>query len=153
MMDAGTAIAVGVGMFAGFRREWRCLRRGPPGRRFQLRFRRVRERARAHEDREDESARILRFAVAFILVGTGLCLLVFPLVYIPFLVAGAAMFASESLACARILDRAESGVRRGWALLNAKTGLSPQSAKVIGAILGLGCLALTGRYCYVALMH
>jgi hypothetical protein len=126
----------------------------PAGKRFQRRYRRVKERrARAHEGREDESTRVLRFAIAFLLLAVGICLILFPLVYIPFLAAGTALFASESLGCARLLDKAESGLRHGWAWFKARTGLPPQSAKVIGAILGLGCLALTGRYCYHALMH
>ncbi len=141
-------------MLSRIEREWRCLRRSPPGKRFQRRYRRVKERrARAHEGREDEASHILHFAVALILLAIGLCLIVFPLIYIPFLAAGTALFASESLVCARILDRTESGVRRAWAWFKAKTGLPPQSAKVIGAMVGLGCLVLTGRYCYNALIH
>jgi hypothetical protein len=141
-------------MFANIQREWRCLKDSPPGKRFQRRYRRVRERrARAHEGREDEPTRILRFSIAFVLLAVGICLILFPLVYIPFLAAGTALLASDSLTCARLLDKAESGVRLVWAWFKAKAGLPPQSAKVIGAILGLGCLALTGRYCYNAFMH
>ncbi len=141
-------------MFAHIRREWRFLQHSPPGKRFQRRYRRVRERrARAHEGREDESTRILRISIAFVLLAVGICLILFPLVYLPFLAAGTALFASESLWCARLLDKTESGVRHGWAWFKAKAGLPPQSAKVIGAILGLGCLVLTGRYCYHAFMH
>ena len=97
-------------MFNAVRREWRLFRQSPPGKRFQRRYRRVRERrARAHEGREDESTRILRLAIAFVLLAVGICLILFPLVYIPFLAAGTALFASESLGCARLLDQGGVG--------------------------------------------
>lgn len=83
----------------------------------------------------------------------GLCLLVLPLVYIPFLVGGAVVFASESLASARALDRAEFAARSAWAYVKARTGITPHSARLIGAMVGIGCLALTGRYCYLAFLR
>jgi hypothetical protein len=137
-----------------FRREWTYLMRSPPGKRFQMRYRRVRERrARLHKGREDEATRLFWYAVALALVMVGFFLLVFPLVYIPFLAAGAAIFASESLACARLFDHTESSIRSGWASFRDKTGMSPRSAKVIGGLVALACLGLTGRYWYNALMH
>jgi amino acid permease len=141
-------------MVTDFKREWTCLRRSPPGKCFERRFRRVQaRRRRRHEGHEVESVRIFRFTLAFILFAVGLCLLVLPLVYLPFLLAGSMLFASESLTCARALDRTEEAARSGWAWFREMTGMTPQSAKVIGLIVGIGCLALTGRCCYLAFLR
>jgi hypothetical protein len=136
------------------KREWTYLMRSPPGKRFQMRYRRVRERrARLCKGREDEATRIFWYSVALVLFGLGFFLFVFPLVYIPFLAAGAAILASESLTCARLFDHAESAIRSGWASFRDKTGMTPRSAMVIGGLVALACLGLTGRYWYNALMH
>jgi hypothetical protein len=110
-------------------------------------------RSRHHQGREDESTRIFRFASAFVLIVIGLCLVVLPLVYIPFLVAGAVLFASESLTCARAFDRTEFASRSAWAWFKARTGITAQSLRVIGVVVVIGCLALTGRYCYLAFLR
>ena len=141
-------------MLTRLKREWTYLRRSPPGTRFQRRYHRVRaRRARHHEGPEYESTRILRLTAAFMLIVLGLFLLVLPFVYIPFLIAGAVLFASESLMCAQGLDRAEYAGRSAWAWLKVKTGISSHSAKLISVIVGIGCLALTGRYCYLAFLR
>ena len=131
-------------MITRIRREWRCLQDSPPGKRFQRRYRRTRDRrTRLYEGKEHEGPRILRIVLALVLLVIGCFMVLLPLVYLPFFVASGAIFASESLTVARILDRTEALGWSAWTKMREVTGLSPRSAKVIAAMLGLLCVALT----------
>jgi uncharacterized membrane protein YbaN (DUF454 family) len=141
-------------MITMIRREWRNLSHAPAGKRFQLRYRRTRDRRiREHESPDDAAPKVLRLVAGFVLLAIGLCLTLFPLVYIPFILASGAMFASESLTFAHMLDRLEVFCRRSWTAARRKAGLSPRSAKMIAAVVGIGCLVVMGFACYRSLSH
>lgn len=86
---------------------------GPPGRRFQERYRR-----KSATDR----GRLERWACVFAGIGltlVGIFFLAAPGPGIPILAVGLALIAQESAAVARLLDRAEVRVRRWWKRVRA----------------------------------
>jgi uncharacterized membrane protein YbaN (DUF454 family) len=89
----------------------------------------------------------MRVATALILLCVGLVLLFLPLVYIPFLLISAALFASESRYIAQTLDRIESWSRTCWDEFKAKFGISKRGATMIVGSFGLLSLALAGVTC------
>jgi hypothetical protein len=82
---------------------------------------------------------------AFVLLAIGFCVLLFPMIYIPFFLASSALFASESLTVARLLDEIELLGWSAWSWMVEMTGLSPRSAKVIAATLAV---VFTSCLCY-----
>jgi uncharacterized membrane protein YbaN (DUF454 family) len=90
--------------------------------------------------------RIGRFVVAVVCFVVGICLVVFPLVYVPFFILSAAMLASESPRFARILDHGETWSRSSWVKTQEKFGV--KNVKIAVWTLSIACLALTGRACY-----
>jgi len=141
-------------MFRTLRREWRCLVSSPPGKRFERRYRRSRDRrVREHEGQEKGAPRVIRLVAASVLFAIGLCVILFPMVYIPFFLLSGALFASESLWFARLLDQVELDAWEAWRAFRRKSGLSPLSIKVVAVALGIGCLVLTSCVYLNALNH
>ena len=65
-------------MITRIRREWRCLLDSPPGKRFQRRYRRTRDRrTRLYEGKEHEGPRILRIVLALVLLVIGCFMVLF----------------------------------------------------------------------------
>ena len=133
-------------MITRFRRKWIRLKEARPGRRFQNHYRRV-HRGRTGAER---TPRIGRLILALVLFAVALCLFVFPLVYVPFLVASAALLASESPRFARILDRGEVWSRDEWTTIQRRLGVSGDVMRM--GMLALG-LILTGCVCYTTFMR
>jgi uncharacterized membrane protein YbaN (DUF454 family) len=90
--------------------------------------------------------RIGRLIMGLVFFAVGVCLVLFPLIYIPFFVLSAAMLASESQRFARILDHGEASSRGYWAYTQQKFG--NRTVKVAVWALSMGCLVLAGRACY-----
>ena len=79
-----------------------------PGRRFQDRYRRMREH------KGSAWKRCALFIAGILLTAVGIFFLVVPGPGIPILVVGLALLAQESVTLARLLDRAELKLRRIW---------------------------------------
>ena len=136
-------------MFARLIRKWHRLWHSPPGRRFQNYYR----RSRRDKHRNEVAPRIARLVLALVLFVVGLCLVFFPLVYIPFFLAGAAMLASESIKFAQLLDHGEVWVRRTWARTKRKYRLSRRTVHLMAVTFGMGCLVFSGFLCYNAFVR
>lgn len=94
-------------MQVGLRQQWREFRRGPPGHRFQERFKRNQQ---ARSDR----SRLTRFlkpiaAILFLVAGVVFCLIPGP--GLPLLLIGAGLLADVSLTAARVMDWLEVRIR------------------------------------------
>jgi hypothetical protein len=87
---------------------WDRFVHSTPGRRFQERYRRMREQKGSAWKRG-------LFVIAGVaLAAIGVCFLVVPGPGIPILAVGMALVAQESVTLARLLDRAELKLRRIW---------------------------------------
>jgi uncharacterized membrane protein YbaN (DUF454 family) len=127
-----------------FERKWTQLWTSTPGRRFQNFYRRIHRNHAA----EDVTTHIVRFGLAIIFLVVGILLILLPLVYIPFLLVSAALFASESVTFARFLDRTESWGRNCWARFKARFGITPLGTQIIAGTLSVGCIAVAGFAAY-----
>ncbi len=130
-------------------RQWLRLWKGPPGRRFQNLYR----RSHRPGEREHLSTHVVRFGLAAVFLAVGIILIFLPLVYIPFLLGGAAMLASESSLIARGLDRTEAWGRRTGRRWQEKLGLSTRDVNVIGAVVAIGFIATAGYAFYRKFQH
>jgi uncharacterized membrane protein YbaN (DUF454 family) len=130
-----------------FKRKWLRLWHTRPGRRFQNYYRQTHRR----KNSDEMAPRIGRFVAAVVFFLVGICLVVFPLIYIPFFVLSAAMLASESPRFARILDHGETWSRSRWARTQERFGV--RNVRVAVWALSLACLGLTGRACYNTFMR
>lgn len=81
--------------------QWRELRAGKPGKRFQERYERQRK------SRKTLAARLVWVAIAIVVIGAGIVLLPAPGPGLLVIVVGVALLAQESPRAARWLDRAE----------------------------------------------
>ena len=95
--------------------------------------------------------RIGRIVIAGVCFVAGLCLVLFPIIYIPFFVVSAAMLASESPRFARILDHGEAWSRAHFAQTQQRFGVRNVTVAVLA--LSLGCLVLAGGACYLAFIR
>jgi hypothetical protein len=129
-------------------RKWHRLRDSRAGTRFQNYYRRTRR----ERNRDERAPRFARMIAAAVLLMTGLLLLVFPLIYVPFFVASAALFASESLKFARFLDRSELRVRTALRRTRHRYRLSHRTVRLMKVTVGVGCLVFSGFVCYSAYM-
>jgi hypothetical protein len=125
-------------MIEKLKESWRQLRRSEPGHRFQEHHRRRRETA------ESPLRRGLWVGAGVVLFAVGVFFLAVPGPGIPPLLLGAGLIAREWLLAARLLDRAEVGVRRvlSWSLRTWKR--SPVWGKgmiVLAAVIAAGALA------------
>ena len=122
------------------KREWRLLSRDQPGYRFVNQFRRTqRDRSIA--------PRVARVALGVVLVAIGVVMLFAPGPGWLFVFLGLGMFASESCALARFLDRTEvvmralaQRLRQWW----RRASVPIKAAAVVGvlAAVGLGSAAV-----------
>jgi uncharacterized membrane protein YbaN (DUF454 family) len=88
-----------------------------------------------------------------LLFAIGVCLIFFPLVYIPFFLVSASILASESRKFAQLLDHGEAWVRKTWARTKRKHHLSRRTVHFMAVTLGTGCLVLSGLLCYSAFVR
>lgn len=130
-------------------RKWLRLWKGRPGHRFQNLYR------RSHRPGESEevTTHIVRFGLALVFLCVGIILIFLPLVYIPFLLGSAALFASESRLFARTLDRTEAWTRQTGRNWKERLGLSAAQVNVITAVASIGCIAAAGFACYKKFGH
>ncbi len=129
-------------MLKRFKSKWLRLWHSRPGKRFQNYYRRTHRQKNSNE----MAPRIGRFVGAALCFVVGLCLVLFPLIYIPFFVLGAAMLASESPRFAKIMDHGEAWSRTHWAQAQERFGVRKVNVAVLA--LSLGCLLVAGRACY-----
>jgi hypothetical protein len=123
-------------MLTGLISNWRKLKSGQPGRRFQQRA------ARRRHDRSSRSLirRFVEPASALILMGLGLFFCLVPGPGIPLLFLGAAILAERSRPVARALDWSEMKARKVIAYARAWWRRAPVRKKVavvLGGVLGL----------------
>jgi hypothetical protein len=131
-------------MLKTLRREWTRLKSSPHGKRFQRQFWRTRaRRKRGNAGQVGTAPRVVHIVAAFVLLAIGFGVILFPMIYISFFVASGALFASESLSVARMLDRAEAFF---WAA-------TARPVRVIAVVLGLVCLVFTSCVCYNAFVR
>src|SRR5690349_45740 len=88
------------------RAEWRKLRAGTPGRRFQDQHR------RRKAQRSSSTARVVWIAIGVALLLAGVFLMLVPGPGIPLFVLGAALIGQESLFVARRMDATELWLRK-----------------------------------------
>jgi hypothetical protein len=136
-------------MLKRLKKKWLRLWDAPPGKRFQNYY----KRSRRDKNRNEATPRIARLILAVALFVIGVCLIFFPLVYIPFFLVSAAMFASESLKFAQLLDRCEVWVRITWARTKRKYGISSRTVHVLSVTAGAAGLLLSGYFCYNAFIR
>jgi uncharacterized membrane protein YbaN (DUF454 family) len=136
-------------MFKRLTRKWHRLRDSRPGTRFRNYYRRTRR----DKNRDEGAPRIARLLLSLALFMVGICLLFFPLIYLPFFIASAALLASESLKFARFLDRGESWIRATGRRFRRKHGLSRRTISFMKLTVGVGCLVLSGIMCYNAFVR
>lgn len=103
-------------MTGKLKRQWQALRRSPPGRRFQDRYRAAQGRAEGRRP----GGHILRIALAVVALGIGVVLAVLPGPAILFFFLAGALLASESLIVARALDGSEVRLRKIWTWLKRR---------------------------------
>src|SRR3954470_18047537 len=96
-----------------FREDWRELKRGRPGHRFQDRY----QRAQRAESRGGVGKRIITMALAAIFIAVGIFFAVFPGPAVPFFFVGGALLATHSRAIARAMDWLEVRSRAVFAWL------------------------------------
>jgi uncharacterized membrane protein YbaN (DUF454 family) len=129
-------------MLKRFKRKWLRLWHSRPGRRFQNYYRRTHRQ----KNSDEMAPRIGRLIMALVFFVVAVCLIVFPLIYVPFFILSAAMLASESSRFARVLDQGEEWGRGYWAHTQQRFG--DRTVKVAVWAFGLGFLVLGGRACY-----
>lgn len=121
----------------GFWHEWREVRHGPPGRRFQEYYQ------RAHRRRAGRGwiGRVLRIAVAVASFAIGVVLVFIPGPAVLFFALTGVLLANESRAVARFLDWSEIKLRHAGAALARRwrswsTRVKLVLATTLGAVLG-----------------
>ncbi len=99
-------------MWKDFKRTWRRLKAGRPGRRFQQEFN------RRHGSGRSPIQKVLLIAGGLLLMAAGFLLLFIPGPGLLLLFAGGFMTAQQSLLAARVLDWSEIRARRllAWSL-------------------------------------
>ena len=127
-----------------FRDDWRELKRGRPGRRFQQRY----ERARHAEPRSGLAKRVALIGIAVIAVGLGLFFAVFPGPAIPFFFVGGALLAAESRMIARSMDWLELRARDFMTWFKKRWRHLPLVGRIAGVVLFMGCSATVTYFMY-----
>src|SRR5678815_3621292 len=115
-----------------FREYWRELRRGRPGRRFQSRY----ERARQKKGRRGAGQRILIIVLALICFAIGAVLAVIPGPAIPFFFLGGGLLATESRPIARGMDWCEVVIRKLLAWGKRRWKRLPLAARIVLIVVG-----------------
>ena len=131
-------------MPVSFRKYWRELQQGRPGRRFQSRY----ERTRKARYRSGAGQRVLLVVLAFVLIAVGVILLVIPGPGIPFLLLGGGMLATESQSVARFMDWGEVKGRSAVAWGKRRWKRLPVPARIVLMIVGACCSVATAYVAY-----
>jgi hypothetical protein len=122
--------------------QWKKLRAGSPGRRFQDHHR------RREAERTSSMSRVVWIAIGAALLLVGVFLMLVPGPGIPVFVLGAALIGQESLFVARRMDGAELWLREAFRKLRSAWARSPAWAKVlvtVAAVVIVGALS-AGAY-------
>src|SRR5688500_370653 len=125
-----------------FREDWRELRRGRPGHRFQARYR----RARQEQHRCGPGQRILLVALAVVFLAIAVVLVVMPGPAFVFFILAGALLASESQVIARFMDWSEVVVRKALAWGKRIWRRLPLMARVLVIAVAVAC---TGAATYL----
>lgn len=123
--------------------EWRALKRGQPGRRFQNRY----EQSRRKRAGVTLTWRVVRLVFAFLAIAVGVILMFIPGPAILFFLIAGSFLATESLAIARLLDVLEVKLRALWQWIKRRWRALPPVGKGIVALL---LVTVTSASCYVA---
>lgn len=126
------------------RDDWRALKRGRPGRRFQERY----ERARGIEAHCGLAKRVGIVVVAVVAFLLGLFFAVFPGPAIPFFLLAAALLATHSRPLARALDWLEVRLRELFLKLRRTWRRLPLVGRVVLAVVALACPAALTYFAY-----
>lgn len=103
-------------MFNGLRRQWRDLRKGRPGHRFQERYKRNRKGGEGRS----WIRRFLQPAIAVLILLAGIVLCIIPGPGLPLVLVGLTLLAQRSRSIARAMDWCEVKLRmlitwgKGW---------------------------------------
>jgi hypothetical protein len=122
-------------MAASLISEWKMLRRGRPGHRFQDRY----ESSRRTKNRRSMVGRIIRLVLALAALAIGVVLMFIPGPAIVFFFLAGSLLAAESRAVARLLDWSEVKLRKVASWLRAKWRKLPVFGKIVT---GIGLLAI-----------
>ena len=127
-----------------FREDWRELKRGRPGRRFQDRY----ERARREDKECGAGQRIVMLIAGIVSLAIGALLVVFPGPAIPFLFIGGGFLATESRVIARFMDWSEVRLRLLFRWGKGHWRKLPAVARVLLLMLAACCSAATMYFSY-----
>jgi hypothetical protein len=114
-------------MHFSLRKDWRDLKRGRPGHRFQDRY----ERTHRCEPHCSTAKRIATIVVAVVVMAVALFFAVFPGPAIPFFFIGGALLATQSRVIARWMDWIELRVRKVVAWLKRHWRRLPLAGRVV----------------------
>jgi hypothetical protein len=128
----------------GLREDWRKLKRGRPGHRFQDRY----EQARHDAAKCGIAKRIGLMIAAAVLIVVGLFFAVVPGPAVPFFFVAGALLASESRAIARAMDWIEVRVRKVLAWAKRRWRQLPVAARVAVCVVGVMCSATSAYLMY-----
>ena len=120
-----------------FRRDWRELRQGRPGHRFQARY----DRAQREQQRCGPAKRLVMIVAAIVCVAIGIVLVVMPGPAFVFFILAGGLLATESRFIARFMDWSEVRIRKivHWAMLRWRR--LPIAARVVLLAIGICCSA------------
>jgi hypothetical protein len=117
--------------------EWRMLRRGIPGRRFQDRY----EAGHHTRNRRSIVGRVIRMVIAVAFVAIGVVLMFIPGPAILFFLIAGGLLAAESRRVARGLDWSEVKLRKLASWLKARWQKLPLAGKIVVAVVLLAISA------------
>jgi uncharacterized membrane protein YbaN (DUF454 family) len=120
-----------------FREEWREIKRGRPGHRFQDRY----ERAHCSQRKACATERICFLIAGLLALAVGVVLVVIPGPAIPFFFLGGAFLAKESRGIARLMDWSEIRIREVVAWVKPRWKRLPRGLRITLMLLGAGCSA------------
>jgi hypothetical protein len=145
--NPGTFFAVWKRMETSLAQRWRALAAGTPGRRFRDRYHRNRKARHEHW-----VSRILRWALAGVLLVLGMILTVVPGPAIPLLLLAGALLATDSLWLSKLMDRLEVGARKLFKPIGRAWHRLPVYGRVLVALLTTSISIATSITVY-RLMH
>ena len=123
-----------------FREHWRDLKRGRPGRRFQARYERARQKAHG----SGFGKRIVLIAVAIVCLAIGVVLSVMPGPAVLFFFLAGGLLATESRFIARFMDWCEVQLRRAFAWAKRRWRSWGTFGRMVAIVVGVITLALLG---------
>jgi hypothetical protein len=129
-------------MAASLKAEWRMLRRGKPGQRFQDRY----DSGHHGGNSQSMTGRIVRIVIAVVCVAIGVVLMFIPGPAILFFLIAGGLLAAESRHVARALDWSEVRLRKLASWAKARWKKLPLAGKIV---VGMVLLALGAAGMYV----